>query len=56
MDMDTKIKKAKELLRNEGYIIIKPTKMQLKDSDDCEKCGYQGDCSECACSICLMQQ
>lgn len=56
MDKDLKIKEAKELLENEGYIIIMPSKIQLEDSRECEECGFEGDCFSCACSICLMQQ
>lgn len=50
---------AKELLREKGYLIIKPTKGQLADSKRCEELSENGeemDCSTCDCSCCLMQQ
>ncbi|MGG7215320.1 hypothetical protein ACQPUY_17205 [Clostridium nigeriense] len=56
MNQNFKIKEAKELLEKEGYIVFKPSKIQLEHSKECEECGFEGDCFDCACSICLMQQ
>ena len=49
------IEEAKKLLRKNGYVVKKLTKGQLEDAEDCEKCGFAGDCSECRCSICIIQ-
>lgn len=51
--------RAKELLREKGYLIIKPTKGQLADSNRCEELSENGeemDCTTCDCACCLMQQ
>ena len=29
---------------------------KIKDSKECEECGYEGECFSCACSVCIMQQ
>jgi hypothetical protein len=53
--VSNKIKEAKELLFENGYIVIKMTDQMKKDSDDCEVNGFEGDCSSCSCSICIME-
>lgn len=51
--MNEKIKEAKELLKKEGYIIIKPSEQQKKDAEKCAETCYAGDCLGCSCSICI---
>jgi len=52
--MKDEIKKAIELLHNNGYAVKKITKSMIEDSDRCEK--YDDlECFECSCSICIMQ-
>lgn len=51
--------KAKKLLRDNGYLIIKLTQGQIADSELCERMSEQGetmDCFDCSCSCCLVQQ
>lgn len=51
--------RAKKLLAEAGYLIIKPTEGQLKDSKRCEELSEQGEdmnCEFCSCSCCLIQQ
>lgn len=48
------LEEALKIVRENGYIAIKPTKMQLNDMRICEDC--EGiECMECSCSICLAQ-
>ncbi|MEM4261186.1 MAG: hypothetical protein QXG00_08130 [Candidatus Woesearchaeota archaeon] len=47
--------RAINLLGNKGYVVKKITKSMEEDYEECEKCGYNGDCMSCACSICIMQ-
>ena len=47
--------KAKKLLRERGYVVRKWTKAMERDAQECEDCGFEGDCMSCACSVCLMQ-
>lgn len=50
--------KAKNLLGNNDYLVIKPTKCQIADSELCERMSEQGDdmdCFDCSCSCCLFQ-
>lgn len=47
--------RAMNLLREKGYVIKKWTKAMEIDAKECEECDYEGDCSCCACSVCLMQ-
>ena len=47
--------RAISLLRKEGYVVKKLTKPMKEDAQKCEDCGYAGDCSSCACSICIIQ-
>lgn len=52
------IENAKKILRDNGYLIKKPTKMQLEDCKRCEEMSERGEdmeCIECSCSCCLMQ-
>ena len=46
---------AKQLLRGKGYFIGKVTGAMERDWKVCEKQNYEGDCSCCSCSICIMQ-
>lgn len=51
--------KAKKLLRDNGYLIIKLTQGQIADSELCERMSEHGetmDCFDCSCSCCLVQQ
>ena len=50
-----KIKEAIRLLRDNGYVVKKLSKTQKQDADECESCGFNGDCSSCSCSICIIQ-
>ena len=55
--MQEEIKKAKELLKANGYAIIKITQDMDRDMEECvelEKRGKDKDCRRCSCSICLM--
>ena len=47
--------RAIKILRENGYVIKKLTVGQLKDAKECEECGFEGDCSFCRCSICIVQ-
>lgn len=53
--MEEKIKEAINLLQENGYVVTKLTKAMERDSDRCEACGFESDCSSCACSICIVQ-
>ncbi|WP_404989306.1 hypothetical protein [Clostridium culturomicium] len=51
--------KAKKLLRDNGYLIIKLTQGQIADSELCERMSEQGkymECVDCSCNCCLVQQ
>lgn len=37
------------------YIITRFTKIINDDFKKCEEHDYEGDCSDCACNVCLMQ-
>lgn len=50
-----KIEDAIKLLRRNGYVVKKISKSQLEDARVCEDCDFEGDCSECSCSICIVQ-
>ncbi|MFC0903673.1 hypothetical protein ACFHWD_03090 [Clostridium sp. MT-14] len=59
MDQKQDIQNAIELLRKNGYKIIKITKGMNKAMDECieaDESGYPKDCCVCSCNICLMQQ
>lgn len=47
--------KAIKLLRDNGYFVGKITGAMERDWKACEKQNYEGDCSCCSCSICMMQ-
>lgn len=50
------IKMAKQVLKDAGYLVVKPTKRQIADCKLCEKMSEQGEdmeCIECSCSCCL---
>ena len=49
---------AIELLRINGYIVIKETPRMKADADKCAEMSERGedmDCLECACSVCIIQ-
>lgn len=49
---------AKKLLNDNEYLVIKPTKDQIADSELCERMSELGetmDCFDCSCSCCLFQ-
>lgn len=50
------LKKALEIVKENGYKVIKLSKQQKEDMDICNKCGGNSDCLECSCNICLMQE
>lgn len=47
--------RAKKLLKEKGYFVGKVTGAMERDWKMCEKQNYEGDCSCCSCSICMMQ-
>lgn len=50
--------KAKQLLKNNGYVVKKWTEAMNRDVDECVEMdarGEQKDCCGCNCSVCLMQ-
>lgn len=52
------IKKAKRLLKSNGYIVKKWTLSMEQDANECGELAEQGmdkDCCGCSCSVCLMQ-
>ena len=53
--MEDKIKEAKDLLMKNGYIVIKLSKGQEKDSEACGASGFESDCTACSCSVCIVQ-
>lgn len=50
-----KIEDAINLLRENGYVVKKLTVGQLQDAQECEDCGFEGECAFCRCSICIIQ-
>lgn len=50
-----KISDAIKLLRENGYVVKKLTKAMKEDADECERCGFEGECISCACSVCIVQ-
>ena len=50
-----KVEDAINLLRENGYAVKKLTAGQLKDAEECERCNYEGECSSCRCSVCIIQ-
>ena len=57
--MKDSIKEAIKTLKDEGFIVIKPTQTMLIDMDECEKLNSTDevkDCWGCSCNICLMQK
>ncbi|CAI3684367.1 hypothetical protein [Clostridium neonatale] len=50
------LEEALKIVRENDYIAIKPTKMQLKDMQICDDCEGNCECMECSCSICLAQE
>lgn len=58
MNQKQGIQNAIELLRKNGYEIIKITKRMNKAMDECveaDESGHSKDCCGCSCNICLMQ-
>lgn len=52
--MSEEIIKAINLLKENGYIIKKMTPAMKEAAKKCEECGYEGDCLDCACSVCII--
>lgn len=48
------LEEALKIVHENGYYTIKPTKQQKEDMKTCIESGYDGDCFECSCNICLM--
>ena len=55
VDIANDEKRAIKILIENGYVVKKLTVGQLKDAKECEECGFEGDCSICRCSICVVQ-
>lgn len=55
VDIANNEQRAIKLLIKKDYIVTKLTKGQLEDAKECENCGFEGDCSECRCNICIVQ-
>ena len=53
--LEEKIQKAKKLLWENGYVIIKLTKAMKDDFDECDRLEGDKDCSSCSCSICIVE-
>lgn len=47
--------RAIKTLRDNGYFVGRITGAMERDWKVCEKQNYEGDCSCCSCSICMMQ-
>lgn len=44
---------ARNLLEENGYVVIKLTKGMAADVKICEEADYEGDCLGCSCSKCV---
>lgn len=53
--MENEIREAIRLLGQNGYVVTKLTEDMKKDSKACERMNFEGDCSSCSCSICIME-
>ena len=53
--MEDQIREAISLLRENGYAVNKMSKDMIKDMEECDESGGEKDCSECSCSICVIQ-
>lgn len=51
--METKIKEAIELLKDNGYYITKISEKLCNVAEECSETGH-GDCMECSCFVCLI--
>ncbi|MBY7009539.1 hypothetical protein HYI05_18325 [Clostridium botulinum] len=49
------LEEALKIVRENGYIVIKPSKQQLKDMKICDECKGNCECVECTCRICLFE-
>ncbi|MGL5152806.1 MAG: hypothetical protein ACRC7N_19795 [Clostridium sp.] len=47
--------RAKLLLQQKDYVVRKLTTRQLSDAEKCAECGFDGECTECSCSVCIIQ-
>lgn len=50
------IEEAKQLLRDNGYVIIPISKKMQEDLEECEyynEMGEEKDCISCSCNICI---
>ncbi len=52
--MEKEIKEAIQLLKQNGYYVKKITKLMEEDIEKCRQGNYEGDCSCCACNICIV--
>ena len=53
--MEEKLMEAKKLLQQNGYLVIKITERMEKDMDECSESDCTKDCTECSCSMCVVQ-
>lgn len=56
--MSEEIENAIKLLRHNGYVVKKITRVMERDSKECDEMSERGenvDCCCCTCSICIMQ-
>ena len=42
------LEEALKIVRENGYIAIKPTNTQVEDMDKCEECGFSPNCIYCS--------
>lgn len=50
--METKIKEAIDLLKDNGYYITKIPEKLCNVAEECSETGH-GDCMDCSCFVCL---
>ena len=53
--MEDKIKEAIEILIMNGYAVKKLSQQMIIDAEECDVSGCEKDCTECACSVCIIQ-
>lgn len=46
---------AIKLLKSKGYSVRKITESMIEDCNACEASGWNGDCCDCSCSVCIIQ-
>ena len=52
--MESNIKEAIGLLKNNGYFVRKITEQMKNDYKECANNNYNGDCCGCSCNICII--